>query len=95
MLRLLVGQAQTNASYQRQQAAALREHQRRRKGFNALLKGGLKLIASLRSNMKNKLMAMKEKLLLKKWGVIEAVIDILKSVRGVEHTHNHSPSICL
>ena len=41
------------------------------------MQGGLKLITSIRSTMKNKLLELKEKLLLKKRGMVEAVIDIL------------------
>jgi hypothetical protein len=61
------------------------------KAFEALLQGGLKLITALRSNMKNKLIELKEKLLLKKRGMVEAVIDILKSVCDIEHTRHRSP----
>ncbi len=61
------------------------------KAFEALLQGGLKLITTLRSNMKNKLLEMKEKLLLKKRGMVEAVIDILKSVCDIEHSRHRSP----
>jgi hypothetical protein len=60
--------------------------------FEALLKDGLKLITALRSNMKNKLMELKEKLLLKKRGMVEAVIDILKSVCDIEHSRHRSPA---
>jgi hypothetical protein len=61
------------------------------RAFEALFQQGLKLITTLRSNMKNKLMELKEKLLLKKRGMIEAVIDILKSVCDIEHTRHRSP----
>jgi Transposase DDE domain len=60
------------------------------KAFNLLFEQGLKLITSLRSNMKNKLMLLQEKLLLKKRGMIESVIDILKSVCDIEHTRHRS-----
>ena len=59
--------------------------------FEDLLAGGLKLITALRSNMKNKLMDLKEKLLLKKRGMVEAVIDILKSICDIEHSRHRSP----
>lgn len=52
---------------------------------------GLKLITAIRSNMKNRLMLLHEKMLLKKRGMIESVIDILKSVCNIEHTRHHSP----
>ncbi len=61
------------------------------KAFEALLQQGLKLITSIRSTMKNKLVELNEKLLLKKRGMVEAVIDILKSVCDIEHTRHRSP----
>lgn len=61
------------------------------RAFDALLQKGLKLVTSLRANMKNKLLTLKEKLLLKKRGMVEAVIDILKSVCDIEHTRHRSP----
>ena len=61
------------------------------KAFNLLFEQGLKLITSIRSNMKNKLVLLHEKMLLKKRGMIESVIDILKSVCNIEHSRHRSP----
>jgi len=61
------------------------------KAFTPLFEQGLKLITSIRSNMKNKLVLLHEKMLLKKRGMIESVIDILKSVCNIEHTRHRSP----
>ncbi len=61
------------------------------KAFEALLQNGLKLITTIRSNMKNKLLELKEKLLLKKRGMVEAVIEILKSLCDIEHSRHRSP----
>jgi hypothetical protein len=61
------------------------------RAFEALFQGGLKLITTIRANMKNKLMEIKEKLLLRKRGMVEAVIDILKSLCDIEHTRHRSP----
>lgn len=61
------------------------------KAFEALLEGGLKLVTSIRSTMKNKVMILQEKLLLKKRGMVEAVIDILKSICNIEHSRHRSP----
>ena len=36
-------------------------------------------------------MAIKEKLLLKKRGMVEAVIDLLKSICDIEHSRHRSP----
>jgi hypothetical protein len=60
------------------------------KAFPLLFEKGLKLITSIRSNMKNKLISLQEKMLLKKRGIIEAVIDILKSVCDIEHSRHRS-----
>jgi hypothetical protein len=60
------------------------------KAFDELLSNGLKLITAIRSNMKNSLMLLQEKMLLKKRGMIESVIDILKSVCNIEHTRHRS-----
>ena len=60
------------------------------KAFPLLFEKGLKLITSIRSNMKNKLIILQEKMLLKKRGMIEAVIDILKSVCNIEHSRHRS-----
>ncbi len=46
----------------------------------------------MRSTMKNKLVELNEKLLLKKRGMVEAVIDILKSVCDIEHTRHRPPA---
>jgi len=59
--------------------------------FEQLFTQGLKLITAIRSNMKNKLVLLHEKMLLKKRGMIESVIDILKSVCNIEHTRHRSP----
>ena len=52
---------------------------------------GLKIITKIRNNMKNKLMDITEKLLLKKRGVIESVFDILMTICDIEHTRHRSP----
>ena len=53
---------------------------------------GLLIITGIRANMKNKLIEMQHKLLLKKRGVIESVHDILKSICDIEHTRHRSPA---
>jgi hypothetical protein len=59
--------------------------------FERLYRQGIKLITRLRKNMKNKLMDMEEKLLLRKRAVIESVNDFLKNICQVEHTRHRSP----
>jgi Transposase DDE domain len=61
------------------------------KAFTPLFEQGLKLITYIRSNRKNKLVLLQEKMLLKKRGMIESVIDILKSVCNIEHSRHRSP----
>lgn len=59
--------------------------------FPSFYEQGLKIVTKLKSNMKNKLMDIKEKLNLKKRGVIESVNDILMTVFDIEHTRHRSP----
>lgn len=59
--------------------------------FEQLIDRGVKLITHARKNMKNKLMAMEEKLLLRKRSLIETVNDQLKNVCQLEHTRHRSP----
>ena len=55
---------------------------------NQLLKRGLKLFTSLRSNMKQKLMTLEDKILLRKRTLIETVNDQLKNISQIEHTRH-------
>ena len=61
------------------------------KAFEKLFAGGLQLITGIKNNMKNRLMPIGHKLLLKKRGMIEAVNDILKTVCNIEHTRHRNP----
>lgn len=57
----------------------------------ALLEGqGLRLVTKLRKNMKNKFLAVADKLLLRKRALIETVNDQLKNISQVEHTRHRS-----
>ena len=47
--------------------------------FEILYERGLALFTKIRRNMKNKLMILKDKLLLKKRSLVETVIDLLKN----------------
>jgi hypothetical protein len=58
--------------------------------FERLYKQGIQLITKLRKNMKNKLMEMMDKLLLRKRAVIESVNDFLKNICQVEHSRHRS-----
>ena len=52
---------------------------------------GVELITRLKSNMKNQLMLLGDKLLLRKRAIIESVIDQLKNISQIEHTRHRSP----
>jgi hypothetical protein len=58
--------------------------------FEHLYQQGIQLITRLRKNMKNKLMDMRDKILLRKRAVIESVNDFLKNICYVEHTRHRS-----
>jgi hypothetical protein len=58
--------------------------------FERLYEQGIKLITRLRKNMKNKLMEMRDKILLRKRTVIESVNDFLKNICQVEHSRHRS-----
>jgi len=56
-----------------------------------LRKHGVQLITRIRSNMKNKLMPLMDKLLLRKRGIIETIIDQMKNISQIEHSRHRSP----
>jgi hypothetical protein len=60
--------------------------------FNELLKQNLQLITKIRNNMKNKLMDITDKFLLRKRAIIETVNDQLKNISQIEHTRHRSPA---
>jgi len=49
------------------------------------------LITKIKKNMKNKLMALEDKMYLQSRGVIESVIDLLKHICDIEHSRHRSP----
>ena len=60
--------------------------------FNELLKQNLQLITKIRNNMKNRLMDITDKFLLRKRAIIETVNDQLKNISQIEHTRHRSPA---
>jgi Transposase DDE domain len=58
--------------------------------FNKLWQRGLHLITGIRRNMRNHLMPLADKLMLRKRFVIETVLDTLKSEMGLEHSRHRS-----
>jgi hypothetical protein len=57
-----------------------------------LFEQGLHLITRLRKNMKNQLMHLSDKLLVRKRAIIESIIDQLKNISQIEHTRHRSPT---
>jgi hypothetical protein len=62
-----------------------------REVFTKLWQRGLHLITGIRRNMRNHLMVLGDKIMLRKRFVIETVLNILKSEMGLEHTRHRSP----
>jgi hypothetical protein len=56
-----------------------------------LFEQGLHLITKLRKNMKDHLMPLSDKLLLRKRAIIESIIDQLKNISQIEHARHRSP----
>lgn len=61
-----------------------------KKLFETLMEQGLQLITRVRKNMKNQLLALEDKLLLRKRALIETVNDQLKNISQIEHTRHRS-----
>jgi transposase len=61
--------------------------------FEQLLRDhNLVLITKLRRNMKNRLMDMIDKILLRRWAAIECIINQLKNISQIEHSRHRSPT---
>jgi hypothetical protein len=58
--------------------------------FEKLFENGLQLVTRLKKNMKNKLMPVIDKILLRKRSLIETVNDQLKNISQIEHTRHRS-----
>ncbi len=58
--------------------------------FDELFGRGLQLITKIKKNMKNKLMPMMDKILLRKRSIIETINDQLKNISQIEHTRHRS-----
>lgn len=60
--------------------------------FDLLWPRGLQLVTHIRRNMKNALMPLIDKILLRKRSLIETVNDQLKNIMQIEHTRHRSPT---
>lgn len=58
--------------------------------FEQLFDGGVHLITKLRKNMKNALMLLHDRIMLRKKNLIESVNDELKNICQIEHTRHRS-----
>ena len=58
--------------------------------FENLLQDGIHLVTGIRSNMKNKLMPLYDKIMLRKRSIIETINDELKNVAQIVHSRHRS-----
>lgn len=58
--------------------------------FAKLLQENIQLITGIRKNMKNQLMDLQDKLLLRKRSIIETINDQLKNISQIEHSRHRS-----
>ena len=65
-----------------------------KKLFNELFERDIQLVTSLRKNMKNQLMSMNDKIMLRKRSIIETINDQLKNISQIEHTRHRSAFNC-
>jgi DDE family transposase len=59
--------------------------------FEQLWEQDVQLITKLRKNMKNRLLPLFDKRLLRKRSICEAINDQLKNISQIEHSHHRSP----
>ena len=58
--------------------------------FNLLFDNGLHLVTGIKKNMKNQLMPLYDKIMLRKRSVIETINDELKNICQIEHSRHRS-----
>lgn len=58
--------------------------------FEKLFYDGVQIITKIRRNMKNQLMSVYDKIMLRKRSVIECVVDSLKNICQIEHSRHRS-----
>lgn len=59
--------------------------------FGELFANGIRLFTTLKRNMKNRLVNIEDRLFVLKRGVVESVIELLKSACDIDHTRHRSP----
>ena len=55
-----------------------------------LYDAGVQLVTKLKRNMKNRLVSLFDKIMLRKRAIIESVIDQLKNISQIEHSRHRS-----
>jgi hypothetical protein len=58
--------------------------------FETLFDDGLQLVTKLKMKMKNRLISMFDKIMLRKRAIIESVVDQLKNISQIEHSRHRS-----
>ena len=62
--------------------------------FEALYDDGVQLVTKLKRGMRNRLMPLLDKIMLRKRAVIESVVDQLKNISQIEHSRHRSVANC-
>jgi Transposase DDE domain len=62
--------------------------------FETLYGGGVQLVTRLKTRMKNRLLPLMDKIMLRKRAIIESVTDQLKNISQIEHSRHRSVANC-
>lgn len=62
--------------------------------FETLFGEQVQLVTKLKTRMKNRLTSLFDKLMLRKRAIIESVMDQLKNISQIEHSHHRSVANC-
>lgn len=62
--------------------------------FETLYEDGLQLVTRLKRSMKNRLVSIFDKIMLRKRAIIESVVDQLKNISQIEHSRHRSVANC-
>jgi hypothetical protein len=62
--------------------------------FEALYDGGVQLVTKLKRGMRNRLLPLMDKIMLRKRAIVESVMDQLKNISQIEHTCHRSVANC-
>jgi hypothetical protein len=62
--------------------------------FETLYGDGVQLVTKLKTNMKNRLVSMFDRAMLRKRAIIESVVDQLKNISQIEHSRHRSVANC-